>query len=60
MAGIHSLDQHLTMGLEHADEVAAGSRATDERSRLLSEQIRLLQTLLRKLESRVNQIEDRT
>jgi hypothetical protein len=58
-----SLDEHLTMGLGHTDQVDQRSRvatqAVLEDNRLLGEQVTSLHKLIRMLEARVNQLEDR-
>lgn len=58
-ARMDSLDEHLTMGLGHADRVERRAQSVAEDNRLLGEQLMSLEKLLRQLEGRVNGLEER-
>jgi len=56
---LDSLDEHLTLGLGHADRVERRAQSVAEDNRLLGEQIMTLTKLLRQLEGRINSLEER-
>ncbi len=58
-ARMDNLDEHLTMGLGHADDAVTLARSAIGSSLTHGEQIRSLEKLLLKLEARVNQLEDK-
>jgi chromosome segregation ATPase len=53
------LDEHLTMGLGHADAAEKRAQSVTEDNRILREQLMSLTKLLRMLEARVNDLEAR-
>jgi len=58
-ARMDSLDEHLTLGLGHADDAMRQARSAADGSHIHAEQIRSLEKLVLKLEARVAQLEDK-
>lgn len=52
-----NLDEHMTLGLGHADRVERQSNGVAEQNRLLGEQMTTMHKLLRQLEGRINDLE---